>query len=147
MHFPPVNYLAVLVAAILMFILGGLWYSPVLFVKKWLALQDKTEEQMRAQAAAANMPLMYASAFLTALITAWVMAHILGHITAAVDPYMSPSLAHGAMFGFVCWLGFAAPTSYATALFSGKPKQLWLIDSSYNLVSFMLAGAILGAWR
>jgi hypothetical protein len=147
MHFPPVNYLAVLVAAILMFILGGLWYSPVLFMKKWLALQDRTEEQMKAQAAAANMPLMYASAFVTALITAWVMAHILGHITAAVDPNMSPNVAHGAMFGFVCWLGFVAPTTYTTALFSGKPKQLWLIDSTYYLVSFVIAGAILGAWR
>ena len=105
MHFPPVNYLAVLVAAILMFILGGLWYSPVLFMKKWLALQDRTEEQMKAQAAAANMPLMYASAFVT------------------------------------------APTSYATAIFSGKPKQLWFIHTSYNLVSFVIAGAILGAWR
>ena len=147
MHFPPINYLAVLVAAIVIFALGGLWYSPVLFVKKWIALQNRTEEQMRAEAAAANMPVLYISAFVTALITALVMAHLLGHFAAAVDPNMAPSAAHGAMFGFVCWLGFAAPTSYGTAIFSGKPKQLWLIDTTYNLVAFMLAGAILGAWR
>ena len=148
MHFPAVNYLAVLVAAIVIFILGGLWYSPVLFVKKWVALQGKTEEQMRAEAASANMPLLYTSAFVTALITSWVMAHLLGHFAAAVDPsVMQLNAAHGAMFGFVCWLGFAAPTSYATAIFSGPPKQLWLINSSYNLVSFMLAGLILAVWR
>jgi hypothetical protein len=148
MHFPAVNYLAVLVAAIVIFILGGLWYSPVLFVKKWVALQGKTEEQMRAEAASANMPLLYTSAFVTALITSWVMAHLLGHFAAAVDPsVMQLNAAHGAMFGFVCWLGFAAPTSYATAIFSGQPKQLWLINSSYNLVSFMLAGLILAVWR
>ena len=147
MHFPPINYLAVLVAAVVIFALGGLWYSPVLFVKKWIALQNRTEEQMRAEAAAANMPLLYISAFVTALLTALVMAHLLGHFAAAVDPNMAPSAAHGAMFGFVCWLGFAAPTSYGTAIFSGKPKQLWLIDTTYNLVAFVLAGAILGAWR
>jgi hypothetical protein len=148
MHFPPINYLAVLVAAIVIFVLGGLWYSPVLFMKKWLALQNRSEEQMRAEAAAANMPVLYISAFVTALVTSWVMAHLLGHFAAAVDPnVMHPSAAHGATFGFVCWLGFAAPTSYATAIFSGKPKQLWLIDSTYNLVAFVLAGAILGAWR
>ena len=148
MHFPAVNYLAVLVAAIVMFILGGLWYSPVLFMKKWLALQNRTEEQMRAQAASANMPLMYASAFVTALITSWVMAHLLGHLAYVADPsVINLNAAHGALFGFVCWLGFAAPTSYATAIFSGKPKQLWLIDSTYNLVSFVLAGAILAVWR
>jgi len=147
MDFPPTNYLAVLVAAIVIFALGGLWYSPALFMKKWIALQNKTEEQMRAEAAAANMPVLYISAFVTALLTALVMAHLLGHLAAAVDPHLNPSAAHGAMFGFVCWLGFAAPTSYGTAIFSGKPKQLWLIDSTYNLVAFVLAGAILGAWR
>jgi hypothetical protein len=147
MHFPPINLLAVLVAAIVIFVLGGLWYSPILFMKKWIALQNRTEEQMRAEAAAANMPLLYISAFVTSLLIALVMAHLLGHLSAAVDPDMHPNAAHGAAFGFACWLGFAAPTSYATAIFSNKPKQLWLIDSAYNLVSFMLAGAILGAWR
>ena len=139
----PINYLAILVAAIVIFALGGLWYSPVLFVKKWLALQGKTEEQMRAQAAAANMPLMYAAAFITALITAWVMALVFAHI--ANDAEMN--VGHGALFGTMLWLGFAATTSYATALFSGKPRQLWIIDSAYNLVSFVLAGIILAVWR
>jgi hypothetical protein len=143
MPVPAVNYLAVLVAAVVMFILGGLWYSPILFVKKWVALQGKTEEQMRAESASANMPLMYTSAFVCALITALIMAHILAHMAAI----MPTGAVHGAFFGLMAWLGFAAPTSYATAVFSGKPKQLWLIDTSYNLVSFMLAGVILAAWR
>ena len=149
MHVPPVNWLAVLVAGIVIFVLGGLWYSPILFSKKWLALQNKTEEQMRAEAAGANMPLMYGSAFITGLITAWVLALILGHVSTARMAHAGTEISavHGALFGFVCWLGFAATTSYATALFSGKPRQLWFIDSAYNLVSFVLAGIILAVWR
>jgi Protein of unknown function (DUF1761) len=142
MH-PHVNWLAILVAGIVIFMLGGLWYSPVLFAKRWIALQNKTEEQMRAEAAAANMPLMYASAFLTGLIIAWAMAMVFAHI--ADD--MPMNAAHGALFGALLWLGFAATTSYATALFSGRPRQLWFIDSAYNLVSFVLAGIILAVWR
>ena len=142
-HFPTINYLAVLVAGIVIFVLGGLWYSPVLFAKRWLALQGRTEEQMRAQAAAANMPVMYVSAFICGFVTALVMAMVLGHFAASVDL----NAAHGALIGFMCWLGFAATSSYATALFSGKPKELWLIDSAYNLVSFVLAGIILAVWR
>ena len=142
MH-PHVNWLAILVAGIVIFMLGGLWYSPVLFAKRWIALQNKTEEQMRAEAAAANMPLMYASAFITGLIIAWAMAMVFAHI--ADD--MPMNAAHGALFGALLWLGFAATTSYATALFSGKPRQLWFIDSAYNLVSFVLAGIILAVWR
>ena len=45
MHYPAINYLAVLVAAIVIFVLGGLWYSPVLFAKRWIALQNRTEEE------------------------------------------------------------------------------------------------------
>ena len=143
MHFPAINYLAVLVAAIVIFALGGLWYSPVLFAKRWIALHNKTEEQMRAEAAAANMPLMYASAFICAFIQAWVMAMVIGHMSQVADM----GVGHAAIFSALLWLGFAGTTSYATALFSGKPKQLWAIDSLYNLVSFVLAGIILAVWR
>ena len=51
------------------------------------------------------------------------------------------------LFGFITWLGFAAATSYGTALFSFKPKALWAIDTGFNLVSFLLAAAILSVWR
>jgi uncharacterized protein DUF1761 len=146
MQLPQVNYLAVLVAGIVIFLLGGLWYSPLLFAKRWTALQGRTEEQMRAQAAAANMPLMYLSAFICGLIIAWAMA-VLGNC------FMPPSaisvgdwVMRGIKLGAFAWFGFVLPTSYATALFSMKPKQLWLIDAGYNLVAFVLAGIILMAW-
>ena len=143
MHYPAINYLAVLVAAVVIFVLGGLWYSPALFAKRWIALQNRTEEEMRAQAAASNMPLMYFAAFVCAFIQAWVMAMVLGHMAQIAEM----SVAHAAIFAALLWLGFAGTTSYATALFSGKPKQLWLIDTMYNLVSFVLAGIILAVWR
>lgn len=134
-----VNYLAVLVAGLVIFLLGGLWYSPALFSKKWLALQGRTMEQMKADAAGANMPVMYLSALVCGLVTAWVMALLIAH--TGHFGWMD-----GAHLGAFAWFGFAAPTSYATYLFSMRPKQLWLIDSLYNLVAFVLAGAILGAW-
>jgi hypothetical protein len=144
MHpFPAINYLAVLVAAIVIFVLGALWYSKALFATRWIALQNRTEEQMKAQAAASNMPLMLLGAFVCAFLEAWVMSAVIGHIGGG----NAIGAAHGAILGALLWLGFAATTSYSTASFSGKPRQLWLIDSMYNLVSFMLAGSILGVWR
>ncbi|HWL40021.1 MAG TPA: DUF1761 domain-containing protein [Gemmatimonadaceae bacterium] len=136
---PAVNYLAVLVAGVIIFMLGGLWYSPVLFAKRWIALQGKTMDQMKTEAANANMPLMYGSAFIASLLTAYVLAVILSHY--------SPTVMAGIHIAFFCWLGLAGATSYTTNLFSGRPKQLWLIDSGYNLVSFLIAGAILSVWR
>jgi hypothetical protein len=140
MQLPAVNYLAVLVGGVLIFILGGLWYSPVLFAKKWMALHGKTEAEMKAAAATTSLPLMYLRAFLCGLISSWVLAVVLHHFTN-----LTP--LRGALAGGLCWLGFAGVTSYATALFSMKPKGLWLIDTGFNLVSFVLVGVLLAVWQ
>lgn len=139
MTFPHVNWLAILASSVVIFLLGGLWYSPVLFAKKWVALQGRTMEQMKAESAAANLPMMYLQVFLCGLVISWIMAMFLAHMGRY-------GWMIGAHLGALAWLGFAAPTSYGTALFSMKPKQLWLIDTMFNLVSFVAAGAILGAW-
>jgi len=140
MHLPNVNYLAVLVSGVVVFLLGGLWYSPMLFSKRWVALQGKTEEEMRAAARSSSMPMMYLTAFVCGLLVAWTLAAVLRH-------FFHMSAPRGAVIGAFCWLGFAAATSFPNAVFSMKPKALWLIDSGFNLVSFVIAGAILGAWR
>lgn len=138
MTLPIVNNLAVIVSGVVIFLLGGLWYSPVLFAKRWVALIGKSEAELKA--GAGSMPLSYLFVFLCGLVTAWVMALVVGNFApgSAVD---------GALVGAICWLGFAGATSFGTALFSGKPKALWFIDSGFNLVAFVAAGIILALWR
>lgn len=138
MHLPEVNYLAVVVSGVVIFLLGGLWYSA-LFTKKWVALQGKTEEELKASVKT-PMPLLFAGAFISGLLVAWVLAVLSNH-------FIEMTAMRGAMVGVLCWIGLAGATSFSTAQFSGKPLQLWMIDSGYNLVSFVIAGAILGAWR
>jgi hypothetical protein len=134
---PAVNYLAVLVSAIAIFLLGGLWYSPVMFAKRWAALQNRTAEEMKAAGAS---PAMFVQVFLCGFVTAWALEVVLNH-------FMILTIPKGIGVGVVCWLGFAAATSYGTALFSAKPKALWIIDSGYNLVSIVVASVILTVWR
>jgi hypothetical protein len=134
---PTINFLPVLVTAVVLFMLGGLWYSPVLFAKKWVALQGRTLEEMQASG---SSPIKYLEVFICGLLTSSVMAMVIAHMP-------EPNAAHGVIAGVLLWLGFAAATSYGTVLFSMKPKALWAIDSGYNLVSFILAGLILSVWR
>ena len=63
------NYLAVLVSAVAIFMLGGLWYSPVMFAKKWVALQGKSMEEMSGGAS----PALYVQVFICGLVTSFVM--------------------------------------------------------------------------
>ncbi|HVR41479.1 MAG TPA: DUF1761 domain-containing protein [Thermoanaerobaculia bacterium] len=136
MHIPPVNWLAVLVSAVAIFILGGLWYSKLLFAKKWIVLMGKTEEELRS---ANPSPLMFVYAFLCGFVISFALAVILNH-------FSDLQWCRGIEIAVLCWL-FAGATSFANAVFSMKPKALWLIDSGYNLVSFIIAGVILSVWR
>ena len=138
MSFPVVHNVAVLVSGVIIFLLGGLWYSPLLFAKRWVALIGRSEEELKAKAG--NMPTSYLVVFLCGVLTAWVMALVIGNFSPATT-------VDGAVIGALCWLGFAGATSFGTALFSGKPKALWLIDSGFNLAAFVIAGIILAAWR
>ena|SRR5712692_3916620 len=131
------NYLAVFGAGVAQFLLGGLWYSPALFAKKWMALIGKTQEELRQ----GSHPFIYVVALVTALITSFILAHIIKLADCT-------TIWHGAVVGFMCWLGFAGATSFTNQVnFLRKSFQLWAIDSGYNLVSFMIAGAILAVWR
>jgi hypothetical protein len=51
------NWLAIIVAAISTFILGGLWYSPLMFVKRWMKETGITEEDTKHT----NMIRLFAS--------------------------------------------------------------------------------------
>lgn len=139
---PHVNYLAVLVTGLVIFALGGLWYSPLLFAKPWTRMMGKSDDEMNMASPKAKreMPLMYAMAFVSALLVAWVMAIVVNHFPPV-------TLLRGVEVAAICWLGFAAATSFATSMFSMQPKGLWLINSGYNLISFVLAGAVLAAWK
>jgi len=134
---PQVNYLAVLVSGIAIFMLGGLWYSRVLFATPWIRLMGKTEEELKSGAAG---PLPFVFAFFCGIAVALVMAIVLNH-------FQPLNLMRSIEVAVVCWLGFAAATSFATAMFSGSPRGLWMINSGYNLVSFIVAAVIETLWR
>jgi hypothetical protein len=138
MSFPHVNYLAVLVSGVAIFMLGGIWYS-LLFKKKWIELMGIPEEKMKEGAGGA-MPLLFLGAFICGLLISYIMAIVINHFS----PF---SAQRGAMVGTMMWIGFAAPTSFATAIFSMTKKPLWLINTTYNWVCFVVVGIILSCWR
>src|SRR5438034_498773 len=107
MNFLHVNFLAVLVSAVVIFLLGGLWYSKALFAKKWIALMGISEEQMKAKPSA-PMPVLLIQAFICGLLISWTLAVIINHF----PPYHA---LHGALAGAACWLGFASPPKPVSA--------------------------------
>ena len=130
---PDVNYLAVVLAALSAFILGGLWYSPLLFARAWMRLNDFNEEELKK---GGNMALIFGGAFLTNLVAAFVFAMFTRGVTDIGD---------GASFGFAtgaCIVGASFALNY---LFERRPLALWLINAGYFTLQFTIFGVILAA--
>jgi hypothetical protein len=125
------NWLAVFLAALSAFLLGGLWYGP-LFGKRWQLLQGLSDEQMKD----ANMVLIFGGSFTLSLIAAVVFAMFLGR---------NPGLEFATAAGFGAGLAWVAASLGIHYLFARKPFGLWLIDGGYSTLQFTLYGAILGA--
>ncbi|MDQ1612762.1 MAG: hypothetical protein QOG00_2693 [Pyrinomonadaceae bacterium] len=134
-----INYAAVAVSALLYWVLGGLWYSPLLFGGKFIEVMRWTPEQLaRIQAEGAGLQL--ALAFVGSLVAAYVLAHIVRYTSAenAVD---------GAKTGLWLWLGFVVTTNLNTVFFEFRPVGLYLINIGYHLFAFLAMGALLAVWR
>ncbi len=134
------NYLAVIVAALIPMIVGALWYSPALFAKRWLALMGKTDEEVRRGGAGKA----YALSFVASLVMSFVLAHFI-HYTFA---YTQASGGLGGFkIAFWAWLGFVITTGSSSVLFEGRRSGLYFLSMGYYLVSMLLMGLVLGAWR
>jgi Na+/proline symporter len=129
------NYPAVLVSAIVYWLLGAVWFG-MLFAKPWMALEHMTEEQARSL----NPVLPYVISFALNLLIAFVLAQLCAWRNAN-------SAARGASLGILVWLGFVGPITFTTYMYEMRPHQLFLINEFYPLVGLALMGTILGAWR
>lgn len=129
------DYLAILVAGVVYFVMGGLVYSPLLFGRAWMRLGGHTEESIKQ----GNTALPYVVAFACALVNAFVIAEVLDFIEAQTWPQALGT----ALF---LWAGFYFVGRAPESFFGRKPKALLLIDASYPLLGTLAATAVLFAW-
>ena len=76
----PHNYVAILVSAVVAFLIGGLWYSPLLFAKQWMAAHAHTPEDVAKLQGEA--PKAYGISFVAFLIMAAILQLLLNHLDA-----------------------------------------------------------------
>jgi len=129
------NYLAIVVAAIAYWVLGGVWYG-VLFSKPWMALEHMTDEQARGM----NPALPYVITFILNLLIAYVLSQIILWRNGN-------TAGRGAAIGVILWIGIVGPITFTTYMYEMRPHTLFAINEFYPLAGLVLMGAILGAWK
>jgi hypothetical protein len=135
---PPVvemNYLAVLVGAVLSVAIGALWYSPALFGNAWLGLVGKTKEQAEKDFS----PLKIVWALVWGFVASYGLARVIVW-TGKATPL------DGLLLGVLACVVFAVSSIAVNHNFEGRPTRLTVIYAGHHLVEYAAIGAMLGAW-
>jgi hypothetical protein len=128
------NWLAVIIAGLSAFMVGGLWYSSALFGKAWMADNQLSPEQLKT----GNKGKIFGFTALFSFVMAANLAYFLAGPTT--------DIAWGAEAGFLAGIWtFCAIAIHS--LFELKSWRLILINGGYSLVSLTLMGTIIGWWR
>jgi hypothetical protein len=139
MTFAGINYLAILIAAILGWLAGALWYGVL--GKAWVEAQGRTMEEFKAQQAAMVGKLAGQLPFILALaanlVMAWVLAGMVGHLG-------SVTIRSAVISALFAWVGFVATTIVVNYSFGGRSYALAAIDAGHWLIVLVLMGVVIG---
>jgi hypothetical protein len=130
-----VNYLAVIVAAVVALVIGFIWYSPRVFGNRWMAYLGTTQAQLGNPG-----PTGMAVGVVASLLNAWVLAVLALNLGGK-------TLTDGILLGVIAWLGFMATITAAQISFEKKSWNLWVLNNAHNLLVQVVMGAIVTAWR
>ena len=130
-----INYLAVIAAALSTFLIGGLWYSPLLFQRSWMTANGLSTADLER----GGQARIFGGAFVLSVMMAFNLAAFLAGPNTTV--------AWGATAGALAGVGWVAFGIAVVALFERRPLAYVLINGGYWAVAFTIMGAILGAWR
>ncbi|OCX51996.1 hypothetical protein BEL04_17840 [Mucilaginibacter sp. PPCGB 2223] len=135
MDISKLNWAAIIVATLSGFIIGGLWYSKILFGATWMRETGITEEQAKQ----GNKGKLFGLAFLWTLVMAFNLAMFLNDAKTTAS--------WGATAGFLAGFGWVAMGLFITGLFEKRSTAYMLINAGYLTVALTVMGLIIGAWR
>ncbi len=136
-----INIFAVLVSAVVAFVLGFMFHGPLLG-KLWMKLANihPTGNEKLSD----MIPQMVGN-LVSNIVTALVLAVIYRFVSTSP---LSGGLGvwTGIMTAVLVWVGFLVPSSSIEVLWMGRSIRLWLFEAGCSLVVMVAMGAIIGSW-
>jgi len=130
------NYVAILVSGIMLWVLGAIWYSPALFAKPWMEILGIKKGESKQSGLMLGM--------VASLIGDFVLSFILAHLVFWAN---ATGFKNGCVLGVLVWIGFIAAPNLPQGIYERRPFKLFAINSGYWLLCLFLAGGLLAAWR
>jgi len=133
------NLLAVLLAAAAGFLIGGLWYSPLLLGERWMKAAGLRREQLKTR----NKGQTFGVAFAALLVMSYCLEVFIGPTEQVGEGFFTPS-QQGAFYGFLAGFGWVFAAVVVVGLFELRSRAYILINGSYWVVTMTAMGGILG---
>ena len=133
-----INWWGVVLATVASFAVGGIWYSRGVFGTMWGKLAGIKMD--RKPTAGEMVPLLFLQ-LVASFVTAYVLAHF---IFLAHAFFVNSWLSDSVSTAFWAWLGFTACRLATHDLFEGRRKKLTILNLSYELVTLLVMGFVLG---
>jgi hypothetical protein len=132
------NWLAVIVAGVVYYALGAVWYSTGVFGKTWMrSIGWNPEKQPEMSAADYALPFV---GYLVAAIA-------IGMLAAATG---STTFCSGVVLGLVIGIGIAAVMAFVTARFDPmrpEPMTWFWVTAGYHVIGILEASVVIAVWQ
>lgn len=127
-----INVVAAIVAGIVGYFPGGLWYSKAMFLRRWAREMGIDIDAQPAGGHGAKIAIGVAASVVAAIVFALIAGP-------------APGLCHALLLGLACG-GLIAAAFSIQYVFEGRSLAFWAINAGYHVVQFALFGLVIGLW-
>ena len=138
MTFSGLNLLGVLLAFVVTFISGAIWFGPKTFYPVWMKARGIESGQLNSNQ---NKPvLLFGGTIIGVLVQTLTLALIINSLQK-YEPNLG--ILDGAGIGFALGVGISMFSSLSHRLFGGDNLKVWIIETSNDAINLTIAGAII----
>jgi Protein of unknown function (DUF1761) len=138
MTFTDLNFVGILIAFVISFISGGIWFGPKTFYPIWMKARGIESGQLSQQQ---NKPaLLFGGTIVGIIFQTLTLAVIITSLQAGNSDF---SISDGAMVGAALGIGIAAFASLSHRLFGGESLKVWIIETANDALNLTIAGAVI----
>ena len=137
MTFTGINFIGILIAFLVSFISGAIWFGPKTFYPVWMKAKGVATGQLNSSQ---NKPvLLFGGTILGVLIQTMT----LGLIINSLGKHVEIGITDGAGIGFALGVGIGMFASLSHRLFGGESLKVWIIETANDAINLTIAGAII----
>jgi hypothetical protein len=138
MTFSEINFIGILVASVITFISGGIWFGPKTFYPIWMKERGIASGQLTTNQ---NKPaLLFGGTLISIVIQMITLGAIISSLQANNPDF---SVASGALVGLALGVGVSMFSSLSHRLFGGENLKVWIIETANDAINYTIAGAVI----